>query len=99
LIEGLAPDGGCDLVADFARQYPTTIFMRLMGLPVEEADTFLGWIETLMHTSNADDPDGSKRMGAARTVYDYLDTLITDRRRAPRADLVSHMVASEVDGH
>ena len=98
LVDAIAPRGSCDLIADFARRYPTTIFMELMGLPLEEADTFLEWVDRLMHTSNADDPDGSIRAAAAETIYGYLGGLIADRRHRPSDDLVSYLVASTVEG-
>lgn len=98
LIDALAPKGGCDLVADFASRFPTTIFMELFGLPLSEADKFLSWIEQLMHTNHADDPDGSTRGGAAMAIYGYLDQLIADRQADPKDDLISYLCAAEVDG-
>jgi cytochrome P450 len=98
LIEGLAPRGRCDLVADFCQQFPTSIFMEIFGLPLEQSDTFLGWIDQLMHASDADDPDGSLRMAAAGTIYGYLGELIVERRSAQQDDLVSYLTAAQVDG-
>jgi len=98
LVDELAPRGACDFMADFARRFPTTIFMEIFGLPVEEADKFLGWIDQLMHTQHADDPDGAVRGAAAMTIYGYLGELIDDRRSAPRDDLVSYLGAANVHG-
>jgi cytochrome P450 len=98
LIDGFAPDGACDLVVDFARRFPTTIFMRLMGLPVEQADTFLEWVHRLMHLTQVDDPDGSIRADAAATIYAYLLELINDRRNESRDDIVSYLVGCTLDG-
>ncbi len=41
LIEGFVARGRCDLNQDFARQYPTMIFLRLMGLPKGGVGDFL----------------------------------------------------------
>lgn len=98
LIEGFAPSGRCDFVAEFARLFPTTVFMKIMGLPVEEAGTFLGWIDQMMHTTDATDPDGSIRGNVQQTVAGYLGELITARRRQPREDLVSYLTRAEMDG-
>ena len=98
LIEGFAATGRCELVGQFARRYPTIIFMRLMGLPVEDADTFLDWADGLMHGNAANDPDGAKRMAAAVDIYGYLGTLMADRRAEPRDDIVSYLLTCEVDG-
>lgn len=98
LIEGFAARGHCDLVGDFARRYPTIIFMRLMGLPVDDADTFLDWADALMHSTPETDPDGAKRMSAAMDVFGYLGELLEARRNEPHDDIVSYLLTCEVDG-
>lgn len=97
LIEAIAPKGRCDLLADFARLFPTTIFMRLMGLPVEEADQLLRWASELMHTRPADDPDGAIRGAAMMSIATYLGGLIAARRTDPRDDIVTHLVTARID--
>ena len=57
--------------------------MQLMGLPTDQADTFLGWAKALLHTSNAADPDGAIRKDASRTIYRYLGEVIAARRQHP----------------
>jgi len=37
LIDRLAGRGSCEVMSDFARLFPTTIFIELLGLPVEQA--------------------------------------------------------------
>lgn len=97
LIDGLEPRGGCDLVADFARLFPTVIFMELMGLPVEDADTFLDWADQLMHADSVSDPDFSKRLQAATEVFAYLGGLLEERRVNPRDDIVSYLLSCRID--
>src|SRR6476646_1904825 len=41
LIRGFVARGHCDLNREFARQYPTMIFLRLMGLPKGGVGNFL----------------------------------------------------------
>lgn len=98
LIEGFSADGECELVGQFARRYPTIIFMRLMGLPVADADTFLDWADLLMHSNGDEDPDGSRRTTAAVDIYGYLGTLLAERRAEPRDDILSYLLNGEVDG-
>lgn len=98
LIDELRPRGGCDVMADFAKRFPTVIFMRIMGLPTDQADQFLEWIETMMHTRVEDDPDYTIRVGARNAVMGYLGELIAARRTTPRDDLVTTLVQATVDG-
>ena len=97
LIESFRKAGRCDLVADFARLYPTTIFMKVMGLPVEESGKFLGWIDEMMHTSDPADPDRSIRSRAQQAIARYLTALISARRNDPRDDLVSYLTRATID--
>jgi cytochrome P450 len=98
LIEGFRGNGRCDFVAEFARLFPTTVFMKMMGLPVEESSTFLGWIEQMMHATDATDPDGSLRASTRMTVARYLGSLIAERRKEPRDDLVSYLTQADFEG-
>ena len=43
LIEPLVKKGHCDFIDAFASRFPTTVFLRLMGLPLGDSDRFLGW--------------------------------------------------------
>jgi cytochrome P450 len=97
LIESFRAAGRCDLVTDFARLYPTHIFMKIMGLPVEESGKFLGWIDELMHTRDAADPDRSLRLHAQQEIAHYLGELIKLRRKDPRDDLVTYLTRATVD--
>jgi cytochrome P450 len=98
VIECFRQNGRCDFVAEFARLFPTTVFMKMMGLPVEEAPTFLGWIERMMHATDATDPDGTVRAETRVNVIQYLGGLIAARKQEPREDLISHLIAADFEG-
>ena len=98
LIERFAADGRCDVATDFARVFPTTIFMEIMGLPVERSEQLVQWAETMMHTPAEEDPDGAVRMQAAMEVMGMLGQLAAERRAEPRDDLISALIAAEIDG-
>ncbi len=50
LIDALVDRGSVDFMAEFAQRFPTTIFLELMGLPVDELDQFLAWEHDILHT-------------------------------------------------
>ena len=58
LIEGFLAEGHCDLNRDFARQYPTMIFLRLMGLPKGGVGDFLDDVHGRIREARADGPVG-----------------------------------------
>jgi cytochrome P450 len=94
LIDGLVAKGSCDFVTDFARLYPTTIFLELMGLPIERLDEFLAWEYAILHAP----PSGGGRAAAMAEVAACFTELIADRRAHPRDDLVTAATAFTVDG-
>lgn len=95
LIEQFADKGSCDFFLDFARLFPTTIFMEIMGLPVDRAGEFLQWVHELMH-SGASDP--AQREEATMKIMGFLGQLVAERRNQPQDDLMSDLVIAEIDG-
>jgi cytochrome P450 len=98
VLEPLLDKGRCDFMADFAWRYPTTIFMELFGLPVEDADLFLAWEAAILHTPADKDPDRSKAVEAMTAVQGYFAQLIKERAEEPRDDLLSEALTWKIDG-
>src|SRR3984957_16712239 len=70
LIETFADRGHCDFLNDFAYSYPTSIFMELMGLPLEGLKQFLLWEDDILHNPGVD--DGSRALNAMMAVQAYF---------------------------
>ncbi|MFI5887115.1 cytochrome P450 [Streptomyces sp. NPDC051554] len=104
LVEGLRDRGECDFVSDFAQQYPTTIFLQLFGLPLEDLDTFLVWENMIMHPGaerkfgKPGETHHDVRMRGMGEVMGYFTGLIAERRTQPRDDLISSALTWQIDG-
>ncbi|WP_216898453.1 cytochrome P450 [Nocardia alni] len=98
LIERLRPAGGADVLDEFARRFPTLIFMRLMGLPEQDLDQFLEWVHEMLHLSHAEDPEHRRQMAAMTAVSAYFTEQIAARRQAPRDDLLSRLMSWRIGG-
>jgi cytochrome P450 len=96
LIERLIERGSCDLMADFAQLYPTSVFLELMGLPVDELDQFMQWEHTILHGGQT--ADNNAMMMAMLAVVERFKALITERRAMPRDDLISKAIEFKIDG-
>src|SRR6202020_2497010 len=87
LIVAVAYRGWCDFMADFAQQFPTSIFLEMMGLPVDELDQFMQWEHAILHIAN--DEEGLKqRAEASMAVMQRFAAIIAERRLEPREDIV-----------
>jgi len=98
LVAEYRASGGGDFVKGFAQKFPTTIFLRLFGLPVEQRDEWVHQAHLVLRTSDAEDPDRSIRMNAAGFIVGALAEVAAARRAEPRDDLISALVREEVDG-
>ena len=95
MIDGFARDGHTDLVARFARTFPLRVIAHIIGVPIEDYETFKRW--SLDVISFADDP--GRGFDSAQKVVDYLCPVLQQRRSEPRDDLLSVLAHAEVDGH
>lgn len=96
LIDELAGRGRVEFVAEVGKVFPTRVFMKIMGLPVEKSDQMLDWIETLMHTNPTDDPDYQIRYGVRAEIFGFLGDLLDQRRREPQDDILTAIVTTEL---
>ncbi|TML92890.1 MAG: cytochrome P450 [Actinobacteria bacterium] len=101
IIDTFADRGHCDFHDEFATPLPSTIFLRLMGLPQADLPMFLQWRDDIVRPDVApDDFDGAERVRAAagQAINAYFERSIEDRGRTPDAGLLSRLVQSEIDG-
>ncbi len=100
LVEGILAKGtaSCDFMNEFAFQYPTSIFLDLMGLPIDDLPQFMEWEHEILHVA-ASGEEASRRRGIAMaSVIEYFSVIIAARRESPGEDLISAALAFEVDG-
>jgi cytochrome P450 len=99
LVDGFAPRGHCDLHAEFSVPLPCTVFLRLMGLPLEDLDRFLRMKDGIIRPPGVtlEEQDPVRRRTAAE-IYAYFEQVVAERRRHPTDDLLGAIVTGEVDG-
>jgi cytochrome P450 len=89
-----------DLIAELAYPLPVLVIAEMLGVPPEDRATFHGWSAAVAASL---DPlisdDRRERAGEAREkLHAYLRGIIAQRRREPRSDLISALVAVEERG-
>jgi cytochrome P450 len=96
LIDDIAKQGSCDFVTDFARKYPTTIFLELMGLPPARLDQFLGWANGILHQPASPTMSETRREAMGQVAACFAE-LIAERRREPRDDIITAALSFRID--
>lgn len=100
IIDGFEADGGVELIKAFAAPIPAIVIAEMIGLPAEMAPKLLDWsnrmVTMYMYAVTHETELDANQAAAEFTAY--LRSVIAERRKNPREDLLSHMIAAEQDG-
>ncbi len=100
LLDAGLRDGGLDVIADLAAPLPAIVIAELLGVPAEDWPRFRGWASEMVAVGNSvlsSGPDAERLKRGLVPLQAYLREIIAERRRAPREDLISALVAAQED--
>lgn len=93
LIGSFEKEGHCDFARDYASQFPITIFMSLVDLPLEDAPRMRHWADQILHA------DGEMSYAEARAHFEaYLNPFIDARLERPGDDMLSQVINGDIQG-
>lgn len=95
LIAELLPAGRGDAAVGYAQQIPVRIIAKMLGIPDSMSETFTGWVRGALELGATDD---AVRQEAFREIITYLFEELGKRREQPGDDILSELLAAEVDG-
>jgi cytochrome P450 len=95
LIAGFAHTGRADAAAGYAQQIPVRVIAGMLGIPAEMSDTFTGWVRGVLEIG-LQNPEIRVKSRAA--IIAFFRECIAERRANPGDDLISELLAAEVDG-
>ena len=104
LIDDFIDTGECEFNSAFAIPLPCTVFLRLLGLPLEDLDLFLEFKDNIIRPvggSGALDQAEYERIQAetGQRIYAYFDKVLDEREQQPRDDMLTGFLEADVDGH
>lgn len=91
MIEEIKGQPEVEFVQAFAFRFPLTIFLRMMGLPLEDRLYLRSLVERF-----SDSPDLAEKMAAHAELHVYIDKAIEDRLAHPRDDAVTMVTRSRI---
>lgn len=97
LIDRVIETGEMDLVYDLTGPVPALTTMALVGFPLSEWREVADPLHEMVATPKAD-PLYPKVIEGVQRIYARVHELISERRREPRDDLISHFVTERIDG-
>jgi cytochrome P450 len=95
LMSKFVERGECDFMGEFARSFPSMVIGEMVGLPEERREPVLEWTESMVGINRNGDMTVDV---AARAIAEEFRELLEARRSEPRDDLMSAMIAAEIDG-
>ena len=94
LLDTMYDRGSGDLMHEFAGPLPSTVIGELIGVPREQQPAFREWAEDLVEA----DPNAGVYPESAIKIYECFADLLDARRQQPADDLMSALLAAQVDG-
>jgi cytochrome P450 len=100
LLDPLAGGGDVDLLDELAFPLPVAVIGTMLGVPSADWPSFRRLVREVTLCVEPS-PTGEQLAiadAAARELNGYFDALIAERRANPRDDMISTLVAAEIDG-
>jgi cytochrome P450 len=101
IIDRFADRGECEFNTEFAVPMPCTVFLRLLGLPLEDLELFLRFKDGIIRPGDGTlniEEQSQIREATGREMYSYFDAMLDEREHDRRDDLLSRFLDSQVAG-
>ena len=103
LLDRVVPTGTMDIIEDLAYPLPVRVICEMLGVPVGDQASIRQWSADLARSLDAIGPQADvevqeRGVQARHALAEYFRTQIPERRRQPRTDLLSALIAAEEQG-
>ncbi|KOO46455.1 cytochrome P450 [Priestia koreensis] len=103
LLDEVGESGEMNMIADFAMPLPVIVIADLLGVPPEDREKFKVWSDTLVKGVVENKPEAfaaveKEQVQARDELRDYLADVLELRRKEPHDDIMSALLAAEIDG-
>lgn len=99
IVDAVMARGRCDFVTEVAAELPLAVIAEMIGVPAQDHHRLFDWSNRLI---GFDDPEFTTTPEDGRTaameMFMYANEMALDRKAHPREDLVSVLMAADVDG-
>lgn len=94
LLDAVAETGRMDVIGDLACPLPVIVIAEMLGIPAEDRERFKYWSDVIVGAESHRQPVA----GLRAEMGDYFLRVVEQRRQEPGDDLISGLLAAEVDG-
>jgi cytochrome P450 len=97
-LDRLVGSGGFDVIEDFAGKLPMDVISEMLGVPAADRADLRTWADLLVHREEGMQDVPREGVVAFGKIRGYFKALVDERRSAPGDDLLSALLAAEIDG-
>ena len=98
ILDAIAEKDTVEFVGSAAALLPIQVLGQVLGVPLEDCALLLDWTNRVI----SDDPEfmrsPDEKDRARAEMFAYFKELTADRRKSPRNDLISKLLAARIDG-
>jgi cytochrome P450 len=98
LLEAIDGRSEFDLVSELAWPLPVIVIAEMLGIPREDRARFKRWSDAMVATLGGDYSTLHEARRSNEELVEYVSRVIAERRKEPRDDLISRLVAAEERG-
>ena len=99
LLDSRPARGPMELVTELGSPLPVRVIAEMLGIPAEDHERFRAWSnEAVRSLGDGTIEDRLAGQRASEQLREYFTAVIEARRRAPKDDLISGLVAAEEAG-
>jgi cytochrome P450 len=103
MIDAVIDTGRLDLIKDLAYPLPVIVIAEMLGIPAEDREQFKQWSDLMVASADqffVDVPERemNAQWEAGSQMRAYFRKIIAQRRTKPHNDLVSALIAAEING-
>lgn len=88
---------GFDVVQDFSALFPVEVITTMLGVPEEDRQQIRLWLDEFLHREPGEVEMSEAGVQAATQMAIAYYQLVKERRAAPRNDMISALVAAQVE--
>ncbi len=101
LVGAAVTKGEFDFVDDVAHPLPVILIAEMMGAPPQDRDLFKRWSADILGFQGSGKTQYDTAMVSQQSLtelFDYMTSLVEQRRREPKDDLITALALAEEDG-
>lgn len=95
LIDQFIDQGSCDGAVQYSQQIPPRVIANMMGIDASRAGDFVEWVRGVLEIGLT---NPEIRLESRGKILGFFSELVKERRQNPGGDLISQLIACELEG-